>query len=62
MRNWPLKGKITTFKTSALSKVIFLAHGMTLLTEIVRAIEMIQNDFLNNYDLPKMKHGTICNI
>lgn len=27
-----------------------------------RATEMIQNDFLSNYGLPKMKHDSICNF
>ena len=56
-----LKGKITIFKTLALSKVIFLAHVMTFSTETISAIVKIQKDFLWNYGLPKIKHDFICN-
>ena len=56
--NFGWKNKI--FKTLALSKVIFLAHVMAHSTKIFRTIEKIQKDFPWNYDLPKIKHGTIC--
>ena len=60
-QNLTLEGKTTIFKTLALSKLIFLAHVTALSTEIIKTIEKIQKDFLQNYDLPKIKHGTICN-
>ena len=46
MRNLTLEGKMEVFKTVPLSKFIFLAQVTTLSTEIIRAIEKIQKDFL----------------
>ena len=52
-------GKITLIKTLALSKTIFLTQVMTPSTEIIRAVETIQKDFLWNSALPKIKHGAL---
>lgn len=54
MQNLTLERKITTFKTLALSKIIFLAHVVRLSKEIIGVIEKIQKDSLQNYDRPKI--------
>ena len=46
MRNLPLHGKITIFKTLALSKIIHLALATNVLTATIESLSKIQKEFL----------------
>ena len=59
-RNLPTEGKITIFKTLALSKVTFLAQVLVILDQMIDALPQMQKDFLWNSSSPKAKNGTIC--
>ena len=61
MRNLTLEGKITIFKTSAISKIIYLSLVTNVPTQIIKELNKIQKEFIWNGSNPKIKHSTLCN-
>ena len=58
MRNLALEGKIVTFKTIAISKMIFQSFTTTLPKYIINDLRKTQKDFLWKNSTPKIKHET----
>ena len=56
-RHLSREGKITIFKSHALSKIVYLA----LLKSIIEELNEIQNEFLWSNKKCKIKYGTLCN-
>ena len=61
MQNLSLLGKITIFKTLALSKIIHLALVTNVPTETIELLSKIQKEFLWGKNKSKIKHDTLCN-
>ena len=61
IRNLTVQGKITIFKTLAISKVIHLALVTNIPQVIIDQLNKIQKDFIWNRKHPKIKHSTLCN-
>ena len=61
MRNLTLQGKITTFKTLAISKIVHLALVTTFPPDILNHLKKIEKDFLCYQKYPKIKHSTLRN-
>ena len=61
MRCLTLEGKITIFKSLAISKIVFLASLITIPNIIIEELQKIQNDFLWQSSRAKIKHETLCN-
>ena len=61
MRNLTLEGKITIFKTLAISKIIHLSLVTNVPTQIIKELNKIQKEFIWNGSSPKIKHSTLCN-
>ena len=60
-RNLTLEGKITIFKTLAISKIVFIAFLSNVPEIITTTLKTIQSNFLWNGMRPKIKHDTLCN-
>ena len=60
MRNLTIQGKITVFKTLAISKIVHLSLVTEVPNAIVLELNKIQNDFIWNGNKPKIKHSTLC--
>ena len=56
-----LQGKITIFKSLAISKIVFIAYLANFPDYILKTLKKIQNDFLWNGKRAKLKHQTLCN-
>ena len=61
IRNLTFQGKITIFKTLAISKVIHLALVTNVPQAINDQLNKIQKDFIWNRKHPKIRHSTLCN-
>ena len=61
MRNLALEGKITIFKTLAISKIIHLSLVTNIPTQIINELNKRQKEFIWNEKSPKIKHSTLCN-
>ena len=61
MWNLSLLGKITIFKTLALSKIIRLVLMNNVPTAIIELLSKIQKEFLWGKDKSKIKQDTLCN-
>ena len=61
MRKLTLEGKITIFKTIAISKLAFQSFVTTFPKHIVDELEKIQKALFFNNSFPKIKHETLCN-
>ena len=61
IRNLTVQGKITIFKTLAISKVIHLALITNVPQVIIDQLNKIQKDFIWNRKHPKIKHSSLCN-
>ena len=61
MRSLTVEGKITIFKTLAISKIIHLSLVTNVPTEIINELNKIQKEFIWNGNSPKIKHSTFCN-
>ena len=61
MRNFLLLGKITIFKTLALSKIIHLALMTNVSTATLVLLSKVQKEFLWGKNMSKIKHDTLCN-
>ena len=61
IRNLTVQGKITIFKTLAISKVIHLALITNVPQVIIDQLNKIQKDFIWNRKHPKIRHSILCN-
>jgi len=61
MRNLSLEGKVTVFKSLAISKIVHLALVTTVPTSTIDLFKIIQKEFLWDDKKPKVKHETLCN-
>ena len=61
MRNLTLEGKITIFKTLAISKILHLSLVTNVPTQTTNELNKIQKEFIWNGSKPKIKHSTLCN-
>ena len=61
MRNLSLAGKITVFKSLAISKIVCLAMMTPAPKPIVNDLCKLQKEFLWGSSKPKIKHETLCN-
>ena len=61
LRNLSLLGKITIFKTLALSKIIHLALVTNVPTATIELLSKIQKEFLWGKNKSKIKHDTLSN-
>ena len=61
LRNLSLEGKITVFKTLAISKIVYLALLTNIPNNTLTEFNEIQNKFLWNNKKCKIKHDTLCN-
>ena len=61
IRNLTVQGKITIFKTLAVSKAIHLALVTIIPQVIIDQLKKIQKDFIWNRRHPKIRHSTLCN-
>ena len=60
MRDFSIAGKITVFKTLAISKVVHLALSKTIPKSIIQELNKIQKEFIWKTRNPKIKHDTLC--
>ena len=61
LRNLTVQGKITIFKTLALSKIIHMALVKVIPTSTIVLLNKIQKQFIWNNLKPKIKQSTLCN-
>ena len=59
MRKLTLNGKITIFKTLALSKIIYISHMSSVPPAIITQLTQIHKDFIWDEKKPKIKHSTL---
>ena len=60
-RNLTLQGKITVFKSLAISKIIHIAYLSDIPNYVLESLKKIQNDFIWSGKRAKIKHLTLCN-
>ena len=60
MRDLSVAGKITVFKTLAISKIVHLAILKTIPNSIIKEQSKIQKEFIWKTRNPKTKYGTLC--
>ena len=60
MRDLLIAGKITVFKTLAISKIVHLALVKISSNSIIQELNKIQKEFIWKARNPKKKHGTLC--
>ena len=60
-RSMTLEGKITIFKSLAISKIVYIAYLSSVPKTIINELNKIQNHFLWNGKRTKIKHRTLCN-
>ena len=61
MRNLTVEGKITIFKTLAISKIIHLSLAINVPMEIINELNKMQKEFIWNGNNAKIKPSTLCN-
>ena len=61
MRHFSLEGKLTTFKSFAIFKIVHLALLTIVPKNIIEELNEIQKKFLWSKKKCKIKHGTFCN-
>ena len=61
MRHLSLEGKITIFKSLAISKIVYLALLTIVPKNVIFELKEIQNKFLWSNKKSKIKHSTLCN-
>ena len=61
MRNLALEGKVTIFKTVAISKIMHLSLVTNAPPQIIDELNKIQKKFIWNGGEPKIKYSTLCN-
>ena len=60
MRHLSLEGKITIFKSLAISKIVYLALLTIIPKNVTFELKEIQNKFLWSNKKSKIKHSTLC--
>ena len=60
MRDLLIAGKITVFKTLAISKIVHLALVKISSNSIIQELNKIQKEFIWKARNPKKKHDTLC--
>ena len=60
-RGLTLGGKITIFKTLAISQIVYVAYLSCVPNFVIKELMKIQNHFLWNGKRAKIKHETLCN-
>ena len=60
-RGLTLEGKITIFKTLAISQTVFVSYLSSVPNSVIKELKKIQNHFLWNGKRAKIKHQTLCN-
>ena len=58
-RGLSLQGKIVTFKTLAISKVIYISYLASVPSDIVNTLENIHKNYIWDLKKPKIKHSTL---
>ena len=61
MRHLSLEGKITIFKSLAISKIVYLPLLTMVPKNVIFELKEIQNKFLWSNNKSKIKHSTLCN-
>ena len=61
MRHLSLEGKITIFKSLAISKTVYLALLTIFAKNVIFDLKEIENRFLWSNKKSKIKHSTLCN-
>ena len=61
MRHLTIEGKITVFKSLAISKIVYLSLLTSVPKSITDELKIIQKSFLWGKKKPKIKHQTLCN-
>ena len=61
MRDLTLEGKVTIFKSLAISKIVHLALVTNIPVSTIDLLIKIQKEFLWGKKKPKIKHETLCN-
>ena len=56
-----LKGKVITFKTLAISKIVYLAFLTVIPNSLIEELQKIQKTFIWHSSHPKISHKTLCN-
>ena len=59
MRSLTIGGKITIFKTLAISKIVYIAHMSAVPECVITHLEKIHKDFIWNNKKSKIKHSTL---
>ena len=62
MRDLSIAGKITAFKTLAISKIVNLALVKTISNSVIQELSKIQTEFIWKTLKPKTKHDTLVKI
>ena len=60
MRNLSIAGKITAFKTLAISKIVHLTSVKVIPISIILELDKIKKHFILKNGNPKIKQGTLC--
>ena len=60
-RSLTLEGKITIFKTLAISKIVYIAYLSSVPNYVIKELNKIKNHFLWNGKRAKIKYETLCN-
>ena len=61
MRCLSLHGKIVTFKSLAISKIIYVSYLTSVPSDIIHTLSTIQKSFVWDGKRPKIKHNTLIN-
>ena len=59
MRKLTLEGKITVFKSLAITEIVFLALLTAILNSVIEKLERIQKMFLWGKKKPQIKHDAL---
>ena len=62
MRDFSIAGKMTVFKTLAISKIVPLALGKTIPNSIIQELKKFQIEFIWKDCIPEKKHGGLENV
>ena len=60
MRNLSIAGKITVFKTLAISKIVHFALVKIIPNSVILELDKIKKHFIWKNGNPKIKQGTLC--
>ena len=60
MRNLPIAGKITVFKTLVISKIVNLALVKVIPNSVILELDKIKKHFIWKNENPQIKQDTLC--